>query len=607
MQRPKASLASLFLLSLSVLAMELCLTRIFSVLSWHHFAYLIISLALLGFGAAGSYLTVARRFADGAVSPPRLQRTGARASTAPRDEEGDITLATTPQRTGLTSVLTAAAAVLLFGATAGGAPATRPTPSGDVLWDHYVVQSPATGKIERFWIGRPERLKTDGAYPAIYFLDGLLGDEHEWKKALHPLLGKYDVVAVCPAVGGATWFMNSPAQPWMRWGDFLTRELPAFVESKYPVSRQKGRRGIVGISAGGHAAFYHAVRRPNLYGSVSVLSGAMELRGYAGAVGLDHWIGPRAGETFRRYAERSCITLAAKQQPPLPFALSLDAGAKDGALPQMEAFRRILASNGLACKWHVGQGSHNWTYWNSRADAHLAWHAEQFARNRRESRFTEKTPVRTVELEILKGYPDVTLSEEALRRLRAPWNEDSHLRPIKTGGLSDEGAPLSQTDPKYKEAKFGADLTARGHGPGLYVYRLTLVASTPLAKGGTITIKGVVRNGRRLSILSVPAVALPVPAGEAQRRVEIRCRIAVELKEPDPLRGGIVVAVQVFDTDGKPAGEPVLGKARPGMVAVERWPIAPQMKSLWTLSLAGKHALPMAAVHEARMEIEPEP
>jgi len=72
MQRPKALLVSLFLLSLSVLVMELCLTRIFSVLSWHHFAYLIISLALLGFGAAGSYLTVARRFADGEVTPARL-------------------------------------------------------------------------------------------------------------------------------------------------------------------------------------------------------------------------------------------------------------------------------------------------------------------------------------------------------------------------------------------------------------------------------------------------------------------------------------------------------------------------------------------------------
>ena len=62
MRSDKARLASLFLLAMSVLMMEVCLTRAFSIISWHHFAYLIISLALLGFGAAGSYLTVSRRF-----------------------------------------------------------------------------------------------------------------------------------------------------------------------------------------------------------------------------------------------------------------------------------------------------------------------------------------------------------------------------------------------------------------------------------------------------------------------------------------------------------------------------------------------------------------
>ena len=72
MTRHKASLVSLFLLSMTVLAMEVFLTRIFSAISWHHFAYLIISLALLGFGAAGSYLTVSRRFADDRIDPVRL-------------------------------------------------------------------------------------------------------------------------------------------------------------------------------------------------------------------------------------------------------------------------------------------------------------------------------------------------------------------------------------------------------------------------------------------------------------------------------------------------------------------------------------------------------
>ncbi|KPK49347.1 MAG: hypothetical protein AMK72_04750 [Planctomycetes bacterium SM23_25] len=497
------------------------------------------------------------------------------------------------------AVLAITAAILVAGAAAA-----RAATSGDVLWKHYIVRSSAAGKIERFWVGHAKGLKADGAYPAIYFLDGLLGDEHEWKNALDPLLGRYDVVAVCPSVGGATWFMNSPAQPWMRWGDFLTEELRGFVESKYPVSREKGQRGIVGISAGGHAAFYHAIQRPYLYGSVSVLSGAMELRGYAGIVGLDHWIGPRGGETFRLYSEHSCIVLAAKQEPPLPFALSLDAGAKDGALGQMEALRRILDSRGLAYQWHVGQGAHDWTYWKSRAGAHLAWHAEQFARNRSESRHTDKAPPGAVDFEILKSYPDVTLSDEALRRLRAPWGEAANLRPIKTGGLPQEGAPLSQTDPKYKEATFGADLTTRGHGPALDVYRLTLAASTPLPKAGTIGMTGDVRNGRRMRILRTSPIPLPVPAGEPQRRVELRCRIAVELREPDALRGGIVVGVQVFGADGLPAGDPVLGTSKPGTTSIERWPLAPQAKSLWTLTLSGDDALPLAAIHEARMEVE---
>lgn len=72
MHRPKTTLLSLFLLALTVLMVEVSLTRIFSVLSWHHFAYLVISLAMLGFGAAGSYLTVARRFCDERINQSRL-------------------------------------------------------------------------------------------------------------------------------------------------------------------------------------------------------------------------------------------------------------------------------------------------------------------------------------------------------------------------------------------------------------------------------------------------------------------------------------------------------------------------------------------------------
>lgn len=49
-----------FLLALSVLLLELAFTRIFSFISFHHLTYLVISIAMLGFGAAGTYLTIRR-------------------------------------------------------------------------------------------------------------------------------------------------------------------------------------------------------------------------------------------------------------------------------------------------------------------------------------------------------------------------------------------------------------------------------------------------------------------------------------------------------------------------------------------------------------------
>lgn len=53
---PRGMYAGIFLISLAVLMLQVLLTRIFSFTIWYHLAYLTISTALLGFGAAGSLL-----------------------------------------------------------------------------------------------------------------------------------------------------------------------------------------------------------------------------------------------------------------------------------------------------------------------------------------------------------------------------------------------------------------------------------------------------------------------------------------------------------------------------------------------------------------------
>src|SRR5215831_123599 len=54
-------LAAVALLSAAVLGYEILLTRLFSIILWHHFAYMIISTAMLGYGAAGTFVALARR------------------------------------------------------------------------------------------------------------------------------------------------------------------------------------------------------------------------------------------------------------------------------------------------------------------------------------------------------------------------------------------------------------------------------------------------------------------------------------------------------------------------------------------------------------------
>jgi hypothetical protein len=50
-----------FLISAAAIGYELLLMRVLSIVQWHHFAYMIISLALLGYGASGPFIALFRR------------------------------------------------------------------------------------------------------------------------------------------------------------------------------------------------------------------------------------------------------------------------------------------------------------------------------------------------------------------------------------------------------------------------------------------------------------------------------------------------------------------------------------------------------------------
>ena len=60
-QTQKPPLLSVFILSAAAMAYEVLLIRLFSIIHWHHFAFMVISIALLGYGVSGSFITVFQR------------------------------------------------------------------------------------------------------------------------------------------------------------------------------------------------------------------------------------------------------------------------------------------------------------------------------------------------------------------------------------------------------------------------------------------------------------------------------------------------------------------------------------------------------------------
>ncbi len=64
--------ASVFLTSLSAIAFEILLTRIFSISQWHHLSFMVISIALFGMATSGVYLSISEsRRTRYAVPHPR--------------------------------------------------------------------------------------------------------------------------------------------------------------------------------------------------------------------------------------------------------------------------------------------------------------------------------------------------------------------------------------------------------------------------------------------------------------------------------------------------------------------------------------------------------
>ncbi|UZW76804.1 S-formylglutathione hydrolase [Alkalimarinus sediminis] len=142
----------------------------------------------------------------------------------------------------------------------------------------------------RFAIYLPPQASNGQEVPVLYWLSGLTcTDENFMQKAgAHRIAAELGIAIVAPDTSprgddvaddegydlgkGAGFYVNATQAPWNRhyhMYDYIVNELPALIESTFPVSN---KRAISGHSMGGHGALMITLRNPERYLSVSAFS-----------------------------------------------------------------------------------------------------------------------------------------------------------------------------------------------------------------------------------------------------------------------------------------------------------------------------------------------
>ncbi len=131
-----------------------------------------------------------------------------------------------------------------------------------------------------------------GPLPVLYWLSGLTCTEENFaiKAGAQRYAAEHGIALVHPDTSprgvnlpgeddsydfgsGAGFYVNATVEPWSRhyrMYDYITRELPEYIEANFPV--QPGVKSIFGHSMGGHGALVCALRNPDAYRSVSAFA-----------------------------------------------------------------------------------------------------------------------------------------------------------------------------------------------------------------------------------------------------------------------------------------------------------------------------------------------
>ena len=235
---------------------------------------------------------------------------------------------------------------------------------------HISARSNSMGMMTNMYVILPtdtSDMPEDG-YPVLYLLHGLSDDHTKWLRStrIEEYAMKYNLCVVMPEAQCSFYCNMANGLPY---DDFITKDLPEFIEKTFPVTKDREKTFIAGLSMGGFGALKSGMREYKKYGACAGLSAVTDPFSKVDADDEYRYRLARSvlGESFKKRAEddvylsaQKLAKLPAEHRPRIYFAI----GKSDFLYDDNQKFKAHLDSLNLPYTYEEGEGYHDWNFWD---------------------------------------------------------------------------------------------------------------------------------------------------------------------------------------------------------------------------------------------------
>lgn len=212
--------------------------------------------------------------------------------------------------------------------------------------------------------------------PVLYLLHGLSDDHTAWtrKTSIERHVASSGLVVVMPEVLRS--YYTDMAHGGRYW-TFLSEELPALVQSMFPVSSAREDTFAAGLSMGGYGAFKLALTLPERFAAAASLSGALDLaHRFSEPQNVSDDMRAVFGDPDEVAGSADDVLFLARRVAesggPKP-KLYQCCGTEDFLYEDNVRARDALRGLGFDLRYDEGPGQHEWGYWDREIQKVLAW------------------------------------------------------------------------------------------------------------------------------------------------------------------------------------------------------------------------------------------